>query len=74
MTPDLLPSVPSDPFESSHALRYRKKNNSYILYSIGPDGADDGGKSIDELDPTYPQSRHNVSSDSKGDIVAGVNP
>jgi hypothetical protein len=57
----------------------------YLLYSVGPDGTDDGGLAVDALLstnqraidapkmlPDSPQ-RFQVNSDSKGDIVAGVN-
>jgi Tfp pilus assembly protein PilE len=43
LTPNYLNAVPSDPFDG-RPLRYRKQNAGYLLYSIGPDLKDDGGK------------------------------
>jgi hypothetical protein len=43
-----------------------------VLYSIGPDGKDDGGKAIDT--PAWGAAqRRTVLWDCKGDIVAGIN-
>jgi len=43
LTPAWLPEVPSDPFDAL-PLRYRRLDgDAYLLYSIGPDGKDDGG-------------------------------
>jgi hypothetical protein len=49
LAPDLLPEVPFDPFDGE-ALRFQVQAESVIIYSVGPDGVDDGGK-IDEPDP-----------------------
>ena len=38
----ILPAVPLDPF-SQQSFLYRATNNSWLLYSVGPDGKDDGG-------------------------------
>ena len=43
LPPELLPSVPIDPFDEK-PLRYRKLGTGYIIYSIGTDFKDDGGK------------------------------
>lgn len=48
----------TDPF-SGQPLRYRRTGASYLLYSIGPDGKDDGGKPM------------RLMSTSSGDLVAG---
>jgi hypothetical protein len=37
--------MPSDPF-SSHPLVYRPTATNWLLYSVGPDLVDDGGKPI----------------------------
>ena len=42
LTGDLLPTVPRDPFDG-RPLRYRSDDVGVIVYSIGPDGKDDGG-------------------------------
>jgi hypothetical protein len=54
-----LSHVPEDPF-SGQPLVYRAQGTNWLLYSVGPDGVDDGGKPI---------SGHLVlGSRSKGDL------
>ena len=64
LVPCLLHALPPDPFSQIAPLCYHRHAGTYLLYSIGPDGVDDGGKTV-----TNP--RH-CDPDSKGDIVAGV--
>jgi|GEM_PF-2511490 len=52
-------------------LRYLLKNGGFVLYSIGPDMKDDGGRAI--CNPDKSASYNAVLQDSRGDIVAGVN-
>ncbi len=74
-----LKAVPTDPFALSGPLRYKLAGAKYVLYSVGPDAKDDGGKAI--FDPTQPAPSPNNTNDprrwtmddSKGDVVAGVN-
>ena len=56
--------------------------DAYVLYSVGPDGKDDGGLPIDaKLRPAHPSqhtssadvTRYFVNPEYKGDIVAGLN-
>ncbi|WP_146584072.1 hypothetical protein [Posidoniimonas polymericola] len=43
--PEILDAVPTDPFaDDSAALRYRRTDEGYQVYSIWADGVDDGGK------------------------------
>lgn len=74
LVPDYLSAVPKDPFAEDAPLRYRIGGDRYILYSIGPDGVDDGGKAIFNPNLTFaPKAQYRVHPNSKGDIVAGVN-
>lgn len=79
LAPKYLAAVPADPFAASGPLHYRRTKSSYILYSVGPDGKDDGGRAIfDKSKPAPSQAgtsdaRRYTMPDSKGDIVAGVN-
>jgi len=41
--PHYLPEVPQDPFDGRQ-LRYRRLEPGFLVYSIGPDETDDGGK------------------------------
>jgi hypothetical protein len=43
LTPSYLNAVLTDPFDGQ-PLRYRNQGTGYVLYSIGPDLKDDGGK------------------------------
>ena len=77
LAPGYLSKMPNDPFDSNGAFRYKRQGEKYLLYSVGPDGIDDGGKPVDDpskASANSPNARYNVAVESKGDIVAGVNP
>lgn len=65
---------PADPFAPTYGnpFHYRKTKTGYLLYSVGPDGKDDGGRPINNryADGTY---KPWMERDSKGDVVLGVN-
>jgi hypothetical protein len=61
LVPTYLPMVPTDPFDD-HPLRYTRLANGYVLYSVGPNFVDDGGK-------TASASTH---ESSQGDITFSV--
>ena len=71
LVPDYITAVPNDP-NSDGRLIYRVTDDGYLLYSIGPDGKDDGGRPMadpysdgdfvvdtryDRLPPTTAQTR-----------------
>ena len=72
LTPIYLKSMPLDPFTAGKPLSYRKTGATNILYSLGPDMHDGGGKPITEAEGS-PRPRYFIYPDSKGDIVAGIN-
>ena len=43
LAPNYLPAVPTDP-QDGRPLRFKRRLDGVVVYSIGPDGADDGGK------------------------------
>jgi hypothetical protein len=44
LVPDYLPAVPLDPFTTDAPLRTKRTDDSWlIVYSVGPNGEDDGG-------------------------------
>lgn len=49
LVPMLLSGIPKDPFDGK-AIRYRRLGDGVAIYSVGPDGIDDGGKA----DPSNP--------------------
>lgn len=77
LTPAYLQAVPRDPFGDGTPLRYRRTKDRYVLYSVGPDGKDDGGTPCPEGQVSSPgiQAVDNtrMGHDSTGDFVSGVN-
>ena len=79
LVPHYLQAVAADPFALSGPLRYKVAGAKPLLYSVGPDGKDDGGSVI--FDKTAPaptnadgyDRRSAVQENSVGDVVAGVN-
>jgi len=43
LVPDYLAAVPPDPFDGA-PLRYKRLEHGFLVYSVGEDGKDDGGK------------------------------
>lgn len=80
LRPKYLKAMPDDPFALSGPLRYKCLGQKYVLYSVGPDGKDDGGRPIFDAWRQAPtvvgeqDRRYEVFEFSKGDIVSGVNP
>jgi len=55
LTPEFLTDPPRD-FMDGQTLRYRVNGEgSFILYSVGDDGRDDGGDSLQEVSGKNPQ-------------------
>jgi hypothetical protein len=50
LTPGYLKQVPQDSF-SGQALLYRSGTKGYLLYSVGPNGKDDGGRGREDQPP-----------------------
>lgn len=95
LVPEYLSAVPIDPFGGCQPLRYHdvmrtielspgRRVRVVDLYSIGPDGIDDGGTPVRNPEPgqqvlvgqaeaARERVMFQVKPDSKGDIVAGVN-
>jgi len=71
LVPAYLKAVPSDPFTAKGTLSYKVTGQSYVLYSVGPDGQDNGGAA--SADGKAGPTGRNLHVGSKGDIVAGVN-
>ena len=45
LVPNYLSKVPQDPF-SGRPLIYRPQGTDWLVYSVGEDGLDDGGKRV----------------------------
>lgn len=50
LVPKYLQHAPSDPF-NGQPLIYRAQGTNWLLYSVGPDGVDDGGKPVGRTVP-----------------------
>jgi hypothetical protein len=50
LVPDYLPQVPTDLFDGG-PLHYRRLEDGVVVYSVGPDGQDDGGKIVRRGNP-----------------------
>lgn len=66
LTPAYLPAIPDDPFAMQGPLRYVARDTSCTLYSIGPDGKDNGGNGSDLVKGQI------ARDDSTGDIVVNM--
>lgn len=73
LVPAYLAKVPNDPFALSGPLRYRQQGSRYVLYSVGPDGKDDGGRPIVDLTRPLKARYRTIKPNSDGDLVAGIN-
>jgi len=60
LVPQYLASIPEDPL-TGQPLRYRAMPDAYVVYSVGPDGTDDGGTT---LRPTSPSARDTFPADA----------
>ncbi len=75
LAPGYLHAVPNDPFAANKPFRYQRTGNRYLLYSIGPDGIDNGGQaSVDgQMHLKQQNAGKMLAINSTGDIVPGVN-
>ena len=78
LVPAYLRAIPNDPFAVQGPLLYKRANKSYVLYSVGPDGTDNGGQACLGRDlqngkwVMISASIGGVGKNVTGDIVAGV--
>jgi hypothetical protein len=43
LVPQQLPALPRDPFTADQPLLFKRADGTWTVYSVGPDGEDDGG-------------------------------
>ncbi|MCF7762753.1 MAG: ABC transporter permease [Verrucomicrobia bacterium] len=63
LTPGYLVGVPADPFDG-RSVRYRRTGSGYCVYSVGQDGADDGG--------TEPKARRSMRYPGAGEDLTVI--
>ncbi|HEY3332671.1 MAG TPA: hypothetical protein VGK19_21750 [Capsulimonadaceae bacterium] len=75
LAPRYLSRPPLDPFADHAPLKYRRTDHGFVLYSIGPDAQDDGGKPIVAEPKVKSKNPYEMTNDTTlaGDIVAGTN-
>lgn len=80
LVPAYLNAIPADPYGSGESWRYKLNGQNYRLWSIGPDGKDDGGTPIpwrngNARKPVAGRRERlpYIMPDSVGDYVAGKN-
>ncbi|HLK55880.1 MAG TPA: hypothetical protein VKU00_04935, partial [Chthonomonadaceae bacterium] len=82
LVPGYLAKLPQDEMAKQGMFLYQSKAKdpshgvAYLLYSVGPDGVDDGGRPIDDpskVSSGNPTARYRPDVQSNGDIVVGVN-
>jgi len=71
LVPAYLKALPADLFAQNGTILYKQTGKTYVLYSVGPDGKDDGGTPV--MDGKTPKAFWSVAETDAGDIVAGVN-
>lgn len=72
LLPDYLAALPTDPFTAGEPFRYALADDGYTLYSVGPDGDDDGGRPVEHVEEAG-RMRYSVRAGDDGDAVVGVN-
>ena len=73
LAPKYLKEIPGDIF-SGKALIYRITEDGYLLYSVGVNGQDEGGRSFEDVPPgddlavrmPLPKLRHSLLNSSRG--------
>jgi hypothetical protein len=68
--------APLDPFGNGTNLVYRRAGDKYLLYSVGPDGVDDGGDGLQAVainpETGAKEVTDSLQSDSVGDVRASI--
>jgi hypothetical protein len=60
LAPKFLPVIPADPFDGA-PLRYHLLEHGYVIYSIGEDGHDDGGREPPERRKDNDKSTYDIT-------------
>jgi hypothetical protein len=60
LVPDYSESVPVDPFDGE-ALRYKRLDGGFVVYSVGEDGVDDGGKERPTGEEEKPDETYDIT-------------
>jgi hypothetical protein len=75
LCPKFIGAIPKDVFNDEE-YHYKIEKNGYLLYSVGPNGKDDGGKNfLQDMDWTnYDDSKYSEEEKTADDIAIRVPP
>ena len=75
LCPKYIGAIPKDVF-SGEDYHYKLEKDGYLLYSVGPNGKDDGGKNLlQDMDWTnYDDSKYSEGEKSADDIAIRMPP
>ncbi len=69
LSPKYLAEIPQDPF-SGDKLHYQLENGGYLLYSVGPNGKDDGGRNFNEENEDWSNYESATEEEKSWDDIA----
>ena len=74
LVPRYLKTIPLDAYGGGDPLHYKLARQKYSLYSVGSDGVDNNGRALENFNyPKENRSRFQMTDESKGDFVSGIN-
>ena len=69
LSPKYIAEVPKNPFSDADLL-YKPEADGYLLYSVGPNGKDDGGHNFNEEFETWSESQPATEEQKSWDDIA----
>jgi hypothetical protein len=69
LRPAYLAEMPIDPF-NDHEFHYRREDDGYLLYSVGPNGKDDGGRNFMQDDEHWYENESASEEEQARDDIA----
>ena len=69
LAPKYIDTIPTDPFTGGD-LHYRLEDGGYLLYSVGPNGKDDGGRNFNEEYETWSEYQSATEEEKLRDDIA----
>jgi hypothetical protein len=69
LVPKYLPKIENDPF-CEKEFHYRRENDGYLLYSVGKNGLDDGGRNFNEESETAEDFQNATKEEQARDDIA----
>jgi hypothetical protein len=69
LRPTYIPEIPKDPC-SDGDLQYKPEGDGYVLYSVGPNGKDDGGRNFNDEYKNYSEYESATEEEKARDDIA----